>query len=336
MKILTRCIILISIFLNIFIWMNTTFANLEFEKWQSQSQSDLNLQTWENKQNDIKNEKLENLNGSWDWDIKISQTWVVGIKNTLIRIAKDIKNLFFFIASIYLLILVLKVLFTDKTEEASNNLKKWALWISLWLVVTQVAYAFVMVLFDKWVSENLAEEFAQKIFTPFIGLLETAASFFFIGVAIYAFFKLVTARWNEEAVTSGKMSIVYAIMWYIIIKVTKILVNTIYWKVNCSESSFTDIIKGSNSGKAQCLEAADLNGFAKLVVDIINWANWFIWIIVVILIIYTGAKVLLSAGNEDTLKSSKNSFIYIAIWIGLLVLNYLILTFFLIPEVQIG
>jgi hypothetical protein len=44
------------------------------------------------------------------------------------------------------------------------------------------------------VSENLAEEFAQNIFAPFIGLLETAASFFFIIVAFYAFFKLVTAH----------------------------------------------------------------------------------------------------------------------------------------------
>jgi hypothetical protein len=42
----------------------------------------------------------------------------------LFRVAKDLKNLFFVIASIYLLILVLKLLFTDKTEEASNNLKK--------------------------------------------------------------------------------------------------------------------------------------------------------------------------------------------------------------------
>lgn len=305
------------------------------EKWQSQSQSDLNLQTWGNKNNWIAdNEKLDNLN--WNSDIKVSQTWAIWIKNTLVRIAKDLKNLFFFVASIYLLILILKVLVGDKTEEASNNLKKWGLWITIWLVITQVAYAFVMILFDKWVSENLAEEFAQQLFSPFIGLLETAASFFFIIVAFYAFFKLVTAHWNEEAVKAGKMSIIYAIMWFIIVKITKILVNSIYWKVNCSESSLTDIIKSSTGDKPQCLQPADLDWFAKLIVDVINWANGFIWIILVVLIIYTWAKILLSAWNEDTLKSSKSTFLYIAIWVWLLVMNYLILTFFLIPEAPIS
>lgn len=305
------------------------------EKGQTQSHSDLNLQTWGKKDNGISDN--EKLNDIWKKsDIKVSDTGAIWIKNTLVRIAKDLKNLFFFVASIYLLVLVLKVLFTDKTEEASNNLKKWGLRVSIWLIVTQVAYAFIMVLFDKWVSQNLAEEFAQRIFNPFIGLLETAASFFFITIAIYAFYKLVTAHGNEESVKSGKMSIVYAIMWFIIIKLTKALVNSIYGKVNCSESSFTNIIKGSSSWKPQCLEPANLEWFAKVVVDVINWANWFIWIILVVLIIYTWAKILLSGWNEDTLKSSKSSLLYIAIWVWLLVMNYLILTFFLIPESQIG
>jgi hypothetical protein len=132
------------------------------------------------------------------------------------------------------------------------------------------------------------------------------------------------------------MSIIYAIMWFIIIKITKVLVNSIYWKISCSESSLSDIIKSSTSDKPQCLEPANLEWFAKLVVDVINWANWFIWIILVILIIYTWAKILLSAWNEDTLKSSKSTFLYIAIWVWLLVMNYLILTFFLIPEVPIS
>jgi hypothetical protein len=55
-----------------------------------------------------------------------------------------------------------------------------------------------------------------------------------------------------------------------------------------------------------------------------------------VLIVYTWAKILLSAWNEDTLKSSKSTLLYIAIWVWLLIMNYLILTFFLIPETPIG
>ncbi|MGB2110471.1 MAG: hypothetical protein ACPHY8_00610 [Patescibacteria group bacterium] len=42
-------------------------------------------------------------------------------------------------------------------------------------------------------SENLAEEVSEKLIQPFISFLETGASFFFIAIAVYAFYKLVTA-----------------------------------------------------------------------------------------------------------------------------------------------
>lgn len=332
MKILHKVLISVFIIL-LWFWSVQTTNALDFEKWQSVSISDKNLQTWENKSNNIKNQKLEDI---WkNSKFTTNRKWEEWIKYTLFRIAKDLKNIFFVIASIYLLILVLKLLFTDKTEEASNNLKKWGLRITIWLIVMQIAFPFIQVLFDKWVSENLAEEFAQTVFSPLISLLEASASFFFIAVAIYAFYKLVTANWDEEAVKNWKQSIIYAIMWFIIIKLTKLLVNAIYGKVSCKESSFTDIIKWSE-GRAACLEPVQLEWFTKTVVDVINWANGFIWIILVVLIVYTWAKILLSAWNEDTLKNSKSTLLYIAIWVWLLIMNYLILTFFLIPETPIG
>jgi hypothetical protein len=42
----------------------------------------------------------------------------------MIRIAKDLKNVFFFIASLYFLIIILKLLFSEKTEEEVSNFKK--------------------------------------------------------------------------------------------------------------------------------------------------------------------------------------------------------------------
>jgi hypothetical protein len=40
----------------------------------------------------------------------------------------------------------------------------------------------------------------------------TGASFLFIAIAIYAFYKLVTANGDDDAVSKGKMTIVYGIL----------------------------------------------------------------------------------------------------------------------------
>jgi hypothetical protein len=50
------------------------------------------------------------------------------------------------------------------------------------------------------------------------------------------------------------------------------------------------------------------------------------------MIIYAGAQIMLSAGDEEKIKKGKQSIIYIAIGLGVLVMNFLILTFFLRPE----
>jgi hypothetical protein len=40
----------------------------------------------------------------------------------------------------------------------------------------------------------------------------TGASFIFIAVAIYAFYKIVTANGDEDAISKGKMTIFYGIL----------------------------------------------------------------------------------------------------------------------------
>lgn len=312
-----------------------THADL-FEVWQQQSSNENNLNTqWPGDPSStwIGNKKLDDFQNWW---INISQWGDQAIANTLVRIAKDLKNVLFFIASIYFLILILKLLVSEKTEEEVSNFKKWGLWITIGLIVTQIAYLFVNTFFDRWVSENLAEEVADKLIQPFISFLETGASFFFIAIAIYAFYKLVTAGGNEDAAKEGKMSIIYAIIWFIWVKLTKTIVYTIYGKIDCWRN-VSDIIDINQPGdRADCLEPQNLEWFAQTIVWVINWANWFIGIIVVLLVIYAGAKILLSNGDEESLSKSKSILLYIFIGIWVLVCNYLILTFFLIPESTIG
>jgi hypothetical protein len=57
-------------------------------------------------------------------------------------------------------------------------------------------------LFDKEINTTLAANFIEKVLQPLISLLETAASFFFLAVMIYAFFRIVTANGDETKVKS--------------------------------------------------------------------------------------------------------------------------------------
>jgi hypothetical protein len=67
-------------------------------------------------------------------------------------------------------------------------------------------------MFDTGANALTATSLSETILEPFTKLLMTGASFLFIAIAIYAFYKLVTANGDDEAVSKGKMTIVYAIL----------------------------------------------------------------------------------------------------------------------------
>ena len=52
----------------------------------------------------------------------------------------------------------------------------------------------------------------------------------------------------------------------------------------------------------------------------------FMTIIAVIYVIYAGFQILISAGNDENLKKSKNTIIYVAVWLILMWLAYAIVT----------
>lgn len=309
MKLVTKIIFILVLIFNPLVAVNYTYAV---------DTDTANLTTWQDKWvNSIvdENTALKNLkNSTTDFTVsKWGQEWIY---NALIRIARDLKNLFFLIAWVYFLVLVLRLLFSDKTEEEISNFKKWIIWISIWIIITQISYYFVNILFDKNINVELATNFIDIVIQPFIKLLQTAASFFFILIMIFAFFRIVSANWDEEKVKSWKMSVVYAIVWFILIKWADKLVSAIYWKTSCASHTWIN-----------CTNETNVDWFANLVVNIINWMNWFIWLVVIILIIYAGFMVLTSVWDEEKLKKAKSIIMYIAIWLTILVANYLILTF---------
>lgn len=284
----------------------------------------------------------ENVNISWNigtttadntllWWIKsifhfsIWEEWEEWIFNFLIRIARDAKSLFYYIATIYFIILVYKLLASWKSEEELWNFKKWIIWITIGLVVMQISFSFVSLLYDKITDERLAVALVDRMIIPLVRVLETWASFFFLAMAVYTFFKMVTAGWNEESVKTWKMTIIYSVIGFIIVRFSRTLVEAVYWKIGCSGWTFF-------RAWVNCIERPEVEWFAKIITDIINWANWFIWVITVIMIIYAWYNILFSWWNEEMLKKSKSIILYIAVGIFLLIINYMILTFFIFPD----
>ncbi len=300
-------LLILSIILGYFLfWYNIWFA------W------DANLWGWSNLWWSSRNTRLtsefESSNFITFSGQDYSSEW---IKNTVIQIAYDLKNIFFILATIFFIVIVLKLLFANNTEEEVSKFKKWIIWISVWIIVMQLAYLFMEVTFWSSFSWLTAESIWNYIVMPLISFIETFIWALFIAIAVYSFYRLVTANWNEEIIKSWKMSIFYAIVWFIIIRFVRILVWSMYWNIYCTN--------WDNS----CLWSVNSSGAANIIITIINWINSFLAIIIVIMIIYAWFNILLSWWDEEKVKKWKNTIIYIIIWLFILSFNYIILTFLL-------
>ncbi len=273
------------------------------------------------------NDKLQDFDENNQF-IKVTTWWEKGLFNTLIRFARDLKNLFYAIATIYFLVIALKLIFASNTEEELWKFKKWIIWITVGLIVMQLAFAFAKIMFDQGVSARLGASLLEHMVWPIILLIQTLASIFFIAMAIFAFYSLVTANGNEEAIKKGKTTILHALIGFMIVRFARGLVEAFYGHIDCGSFALWFItVEGEN-----CINTVDISEWTGIIITILNWFNGFVAIAVLLMIIYAGAQILLSAGDEEKIKKWKTSIIYIAIWLGILALNYLILTFFLAPE----
>jgi len=281
------------------------------------------IQSWDNNRNQLLNKMTD------DNFFTTRYWWTKWIYWLMFRIAKDLKNIFFVLATLYLLIIIIRLLYSWESDEWFTKFKKWVIWTSVWIFVMQAAYAYTKTLYDKDVWQNLAFNMIDNIINPLIWMLEIFASVVFLLMAIMAFYQLITANWNEETTKKWKMTIVYAIIWFILIKLAKITVQWVYWKINCNTSHWWLI----SSDSVNCLDKANVTWFAATLLQIINWTNWFIWLVVVLMIIYAWTQALTSGWDEEKMKKAKKSIIYIAIGLVLLTMNYIILTFFIAPKI---
>jgi len=257
--------------------------------------------------------------------------WQIWVYNTLVLFARDLKNLFYIISAIFFLVICLKLIFSSNTDEELWKFKKWIIWITIGLIVMQIAFVFVEVVFDRWVSARLWVSIIDSIVYPLIELIRTLASIFFIAMAVYAFYRLVTANGNEEAVKSWKMSVLYALIWFLLVRFAQEIVEAFYGRVSCWGAWWSFVVVEWT----ECLNTSDLSQGANIIITVINYLNWFVAILVLLMIMYAGAQILLSGWDEEKISKWKKSLIYIALGLFVLAINFWIVTFFLAPDVAI-
>ncbi len=275
------------------------------------------------------NDKLQDFNDEGFVDIAVGgEKWLY---NSFVQFARDFKNIFYAIATVYFLIISIKLIISSNSEEEWANWKKGVIWITIGIIFMQMAYSITLLLFDQGVSGNLAVDLMKSVVMPLVLLLQTLVGPVFIVIAIYEFYRLVTSNGNEEARKQTISSIIYALIGFIVVKFATILVETFYWKVSCE-----NIDLGILSLEWQaCINEADLSSWASVILEIIKWLNSFAAIFVMVMIIYAGFQIIFSRGDEEKVNKGKKAIVYIAIGLLLLVMNFLIVTFFFRPEVAI-
>lgn len=306
---LKKIILLSLLFFSLFS-INYTFADSDYDT-KVKVGSDTNT---------IENDRLDKIETEEFIKPSETNTWANWIKDFIVKVAKDVKNIFYAIATIYFLVITIRLLFSENSEESFEKYKKWLIWITIWIVVMQMAYAFVLSVFDKWVS-TFAWSLINTVFIPVIRLLETFASIFFLLIAIYSFITLLSANWEKEKIKKWIDAIIYATVWIFLVLLSSRIIIAIYWNYNISSSWLSYIDKEDN-----------FSSFITLFVKLINWMNWFVAIVTLIMIMYAWANIIFSWWDDEKMKKWRTTIIYAFIWILILTISYLILTFFIWPD----
>jgi hypothetical protein len=256
------------------------------------------------------------LNKMNDKFFQTNQKWSSWIYNFLVTIAKEIKNVILIIASIYFLIMVLRLIYTQKTEEEFQNTKKTIIWISVWLIIMQSAYSVAVNLYQPKVDGTLWQNVLINVINPLAQFLLFLTWFLFVWMMVYSAYRLITANGQDDKMKKWKDWVIYAIIWYIMVKISGTLIKSFYGDVNCW-------------GWTSCKGKIDLNSWVDLITDVVNWVNTFILVVVTIIIIYAWGLMVTSSWNEEKMEQGKKWLLYALIGTFIVSASYTITIFFL-------
>lgn len=251
------------------------------------------------------------------------------VVNIFIMIAFGIKNFFIGIAIIFLIIWVLKLLFSGAGDEDVKKWKSNIIWVSIGIFVMQIAFSawntFLILDPGTTLGSELWWKIWTNIFSPMVSILQTFAAAAFLLMAVYAFYTIVTGGGDEEKLKKWKNMVIYGLIGFLLIRIPKMLVQTIYGNASC-----TDGTTWTMQGSCGDLEKPEnLNSVLNIFWTFLQYFNSFLMFICVLLVIYAGWLVLISAGDEEKLKKAKNIVLYILIGFIILLTSHAIFRFFI-------
>lgn len=278
------------------------------------------------------NEFMKGNNGSlyqFFFGLDSTSYWSDGILGAFTAIAFNIKNFFIAIAAIFLIIAVVKLLFSSNDEESVKKWRSSIIWTSVGIFFMQIAFSIWSTLILRNASDrvgsSLGWEFWVNVLAPVVNVLQMLASFAFIIMAIWAFYVLATSGGDEEQAKKAKNTILYAVLGYVLIKIPYEIVKAFYGKPWCEWTS------GWFASMGTCdIKSVDLEKWIGIIGKLFTFFNTFLSVICVILIVYAAWLVLISGGDEEKLKKAKSTILYIALGFILLVASHAIFRFFIL------
>lgn len=327
--------IFLGIFLSLFAWtIPTVTAN-----------TDGNTDVIQNLHTDIKGSNTKNatLNtfteNTWGYFYKnSSDNTEDAVGNIFFQIAKWIKNTFLYIAVCFLVFSVIKLFFSDASDDDVKKWKNSIVWTSIGIVFLQMSYSIwstAMSLDNIQYGQNplsaaTAWKFWNNIFSPLIGLLQFLASFAFFAVMIYAFYIIVTGAWDEDKLKKWKNTLIFGVVGFVMIQLPYRIVTSLYQGLpDCKEN---EGLWGLANTGCSGVSNGEFTETVQLFANIITYFNRFLTVLCIIMAIYAGWLLFISGGEEEKVKKAKNIIIYICIGLILLVASHAIFRFFILQD----
>lgn len=249
-----------------------------------------------------------------------------GIRNTLILIFKSLAIVVFVIAVLIAFISVIRLLVSKNDEEDFSTWVQTLVWSIVGLFLISIAYTVVRqfetrVFNTQTISTQTVYNVVINIVYPILNFLRyIAATVFFLG-AIYAFYRIVTAVWNEEGFEDGKKIFIGSVIGFVIMMIAEPLVRLAYGWGNCSGNRIFGVPTNCTN------RVLDASGVLWTVAKVIVFLNGFIALIVILMVMYAGFLVLTGAGDEEKNDKAKKTISYALIGVIILIFSYVIYRF---------
>ncbi len=257
--------------------------------------------------------------------------WEDGILDAFVVVAFQIKNIVIILAAIFLIVSVLKLIFSPNSDEDAKKWRSSIIWTSVGVLLMQIVFSTWKTLMIQdagaQIDGNLGWAVWLQIFAPIVWLLQMFAAFAFLSMAIYAFYTIITGGWDEEKLKKWKKTFMYGLIGFFLMRFPQAIIGSLYGKPvdgrswNCGNVITVGVCD---------IGSQNLSGAVGIFWKIITYINGFLMLVCVILVIYAGWLVFISWGDEEKLKKAKSIILYVIIGFIVLIASHAIFRFFIL------